>query len=109
MQPKGEIPDPVHVTYANNSIARSADLAGDIVRDLIATADSSPYHSSESFASEGFELTGLSLLNVDNAEIAPERGSLPAIIYDHVDDASGRRHVAVSGSSSSTCSHNPIA
>jgi len=39
VQPKGEVPDHIHVMYANNSIALSADFAGDIFRDLIDTAD----------------------------------------------------------------------
>ncbi|WP_152418876.1 hypothetical protein [Natronorubrum sulfidifaciens] len=90
VQPKGEVPDHIHVLYANNSIALSADFAEDIFRDLIDTADFSLYHPSESFASEEFELNGLSLLNIDKAEIASERASLLATIHNHLDNATGQ-------------------
>jgi len=90
VQPKGEVPDHIHVMYANNSIALSADFAGDIFRDLINTADFSLYHPSESFASEEFKLNGLSLLNIDKAEIATERASLLATTHNHLDNATGQ-------------------
>lgn len=90
VQPKGEVPDHIHVMYANNSIALSADFASDIFRDLIDTADFSLYHPSESFASEEFKLNGLSLLNIDKAEIAPERASLLATTHNHLDNATGQ-------------------
>jgi len=90
VHPKGEVPDHIHVMYANNSIALSADFAGDIFRDLIDTTDFSLYHPSESFASEEFKLNGLSLLNIDKAEITPERASLLATIHDHMDNATGQ-------------------
>lgn len=90
VQPKGEVPDQIHVMYANNSIALSADFASDIFCDLIDTADFSLYHPSESFASEEFKLNGLSLLNIDKAEIALERASLLATIHDHLDNATGQ-------------------
>jgi hypothetical protein len=90
VQPKGEVPDHIHVMYANNSIALSADFAGDIFRDLIDTADFSFYHPSESFASEELKLNGLSLLNIDKADFAPERASLLTTIHDHLDNATGQ-------------------
>lgn len=90
VRPKGEVPAHIHVMYANNSIALSAGFASDIFRDLIDTADFSLYHPSESFASEEFKLNGLSLLNIDKAEIAPERDSLLVTIHDHLDNATGQ-------------------
>lgn len=90
VRPKGEIPDHIHVMYANNVITLSADFATDIFRDLIDTADFSLYHPSESFASEEFTLNGLSLLNIDEDEIAPERAQLLDTIHDHLDNATGQ-------------------
>lgn len=90
IQPKGEIPDHIHVMYANNTISLGADFAGDIFRDLIDTADFSLYHPSEPFASEEFVLNGLSLLNIDQQEIAPERAHLLNTIHDHLENATGQ-------------------
>jgi hypothetical protein len=90
IQPKGELPNNVHVMYANNKIRLSADFAGDIFRDLIDTADFSLYHPSEPFASEEFVLNGLSLLNVDRQEIGAERAQLLNTIHDHCENATGQ-------------------
>ena len=90
VQPKGEIPDHIHVMYASSSIGLSADFASDIFRDLINTANFSLYHPSESFASEEFKLNGLSLLNIDQSEIASERASLLETTHDHLDNATGQ-------------------
>lgn len=89
VHPKGKVPNHIHVMYANNSIALSTEFAGDIFRDLIDTVNFSLYHPSETFASEEFRLNELSLLNIDRAEIAPERASLLANIHDHLDNATG--------------------
>lgn len=90
VQPKGEVPDHIHVMYANNSIALSVEFASDIFRDLIDTADFSLYHPSESFASKEFKLNGLSLLNISQAKMDPERASLLTTIHDHLDNATGQ-------------------
>lgn len=90
VRPKGELPDHIHVMYANNTIQLSADFASDIFRDLIDTADFSLYHPSESFASEEFVLNGLSLLNIEREEIAPERAQLLDTIHNHLENATGQ-------------------
>lgn len=90
VQPKGDVPDHIHVMYANNSITLSSDFAADIFRDLIDTADFSLYHPSEDFASEEFGVNGLALLNIDKDEIAAERASLLATIHNHLDNATGQ-------------------
>lgn len=90
VQQKGELPDHIHVMYANNSIRLGADFASDIFRDIIDTADFSLYHPSESFASEEFSINGLSILNIDEDEISSERAQLLATIHDHLDNATGQ-------------------
>jgi len=90
VRPKGQVPDHIHVMYANNSIELSTNFAGDIFRDLIETSDFSLYHPSASFASDEFKLNGLSLLNLDRENIASERASLLETIHDHMDNATGQ-------------------
>jgi hypothetical protein len=90
IQSKGDVPNHIHVMYANTSIILSADFGGDIFRDLIDTVDFSLYHPSEPFASNEFELNGFSLLNINKNEISPERASLLTNIHNHLDNAKGQ-------------------
>ncbi|WP_254862268.1 hypothetical protein [Halovivax gelatinilyticus] len=90
IRPKGELPDHIHVMYANNTIRLGANFAEDIFHDLIDTTDFSLYHPSEPFASNEYVLNGLSLLNIDIEEIAPERAQLLNTIHDHLDNATGQ-------------------
>lgn len=90
VQSKGELPDNIHVMYANGKIQLSTDFAEDIFGDLIDTAGFSLYHPSEPFASEEFVLNGLSLLNIDRQEIVAERAQLLNTIHDHCENATGQ-------------------
>jgi hypothetical protein len=90
VQPKGELPDHIHVLYANTLIELGADFASDIFRDLVDTADFCLYHPSQSVASNAFTINGLSLLNVDEEDLDPRRADLLATIHDHLDNAAGQ-------------------
>lgn len=89
VHPKGEIPHHIHVMYAHSAIRLGADFASDIFHDIIDTAEISLYHPSEPFAAQEFKLNGLSLLNIHEDEIAPERARLLETIHDHLDNAKG--------------------
>lgn len=90
VHPKGEIPHHIHVVYAHSAIRLGADFASNIFHDIIDTTDISLYHPSEPFAAREFKLNGLSLLNIDEEEIAPERARLLKTIHDHLDNAKGQ-------------------
>ncbi|OUJ18304.1 hypothetical protein AMET1_1215 [Methanonatronarchaeum thermophilum] len=69
---KGNIPQDIHILYADKHIDIDSNFAKKILRDIVYGNKCSIFHPSENIASKELEINNVSLLNIEKTNLAPE-------------------------------------